>query len=149
MIKKEDIVTVIGKNEFTDCQGIVIRSDGKNKKYPIVVLFKDRMYDVHFSFNTSPDERTHNFKESELRVDSEWKLEVRAKRVFGDSFHSLFSAKKGSNPKNNCHASNFDSLRGCEGSSATKKALVNFAGSIYEIKMCDACFERYHGHCIE
>ena len=150
MIKKDNIVTVINKKlEAFNCQGIVVKTNGKNKKHPIVVLFEDGMHNHLFHFDIPKNERTKNFKESELKVNSEWKLEIRARRIFGDEFHSLRAQKKDSNPEKKCNAADFDSLIGCNGSNATKKALVNFSGTVCEIPTCDICFEKYNAHWIE
>lgn len=156
-IMTESIVTVIGENTFTGIQGLVMAtdSDGEPEDGLVAVFFDRHVDSFHFNqavrylwdgekptpekYHTCP--RVVHFLPEELRVESEYSIETRAKQLFRNMFHSTAQLNFPLVP--NTHLCQ---LKDCiNGALASKKSLLNCWGTVHEVYTCGECHERCHG----
>lgn len=77
-------------------------------------------------------------KETELQIDQEWSLEIRANRVFGSGkYHSLHSLSNPFDPEKECSED-------CQVKNS-RRVLINIWGSVCEFDLCEPHAKEWHG----
>jgi len=155
-----DIVTIIGDNNFTDTQGIVVDtcSDKMLDDGPIAIYFDNEVPDYKFNRHDFDDNKWTSgiptkdsykrcyrvicFKPEELRKEVGFSIETIVNRIFGKTGYNAISVlnfplKPGTHP---CQ------VESCEtGLQATELTLVNIWGTIMTIYTCTDCHRKWHG----
>ena len=129
-LQVQDIVRVIDRESYEyGEQGEVVEIKISDDPYNIGVKFLE---DASIVF----------FRRNALRRSADWTRENKARRIFGNGYHSFYHLKKHFDPNAVC------SYKGCQAKN-TQRVMFNYVGSIYEVDLCDKHAKDWHGHCVE
>jgi hypothetical protein len=136
-----DVVTVLLDCGYKGKQGEVVAVvHDRDEDGPVVVRFDKHDHFRYFG----PDDKVPDirFQESDLRRDQHWSIEVLARRLFNQMWHSLQYFKDPLDPTKACMHEGCDQMR-------SRRIAVNIWGTVCEADVCDQHSERYHGKMVE
>ena len=82
------------------------------------------------------------FSGKNLDVVNDFPVEIKAERLFGNTYMRLFVLDKPLDKSSECKHKDCTQKVG-------KRAMVNIWGSVYEVDVCDDHFVEYNGHLID